>query len=48
MGRKRDQKEIKVVVEFTPGYQQRVTAEILKIYEKREREKRLKEAEKTA
>lgn len=37
MGKRKYQKPI-VEIEFTPGYQQRFTRAILKIYEKRERE----------
>lgn len=37
MGKRQYQKPI-VEIEYTPGYQQRFTREILKIYEKRKRE----------
>ena len=40
---KRKDKKIKVEVTYTDGYEKRFTEGILKIYEKREREKREKE-----
>ena len=38
MAAKKERKKPVVVIEFTPGYEQRFTRAILKIYEKRERE----------
>lgn len=42
------EKTIKVDVTFTPGYEQRFTAGILKIFEAREREKEKRKAGKSA
>lgn len=41
----RKKKEIQVEVEFTPGYEQRFTMEILKIYEKMRRKQDQEERE---
>lgn len=38
MSEKRERTKPIVEIEFTPGYEQRLTRAILKIYEKRERE----------
>ena len=46
MAAKKERKKPVVEIEFTPGYEQRFTRAILKIYEKRERE--AMEAERTA
>ena len=45
MATKKERTRPKVEIEFTPGYEQRFTRAILKIYEKREREAMEREAE---